>query len=78
MWSTMDSHAHMCVSMYVGSLGVEGRRVVYVTFYSTVELREEAWFFLFRGFLEEELCINDVMCTFGFGYIIFLDLDPFI
>lgn len=38
----MDSHAHMCVSMYVGSLGVEGRRVVYVTFYSTVELREEA------------------------------------
>lgn len=62
---------HMCVSMYVGSLGVEGRRVVYVTFYSTVELRKETWFFLFRGFLEEELCINDVLCTFGSGYIIF-------
>lgn len=40
--TTMDSHAQMCVSMYVGSLGVEGRRVVYVTIYSTVELREEA------------------------------------
>lgn len=58
----MYSHAHMYVSMYVGTLefGVEGRKVVYVTFNSTVELREEPLTlsfpsFSFRGFSEEEL-----------------------